>query len=310
MLVSIIIPCYNVQNYIEECVTSAINQTYKNIEIICIDNNSTDTTWNELVKLKQKHPTIIIDKELKPGAPAARNKGINLSSGEWLQFLDADDLLLPNKIELQATLITDNLDIEFAFIAAAHIKRLVNNTQININLLNDNKYTATFLNKTGNTCSNLWNKKDVLAIGAWNEVKTSSQEADLMLRLISNNKSYIVDNNANTIIRDRISGQISQGNKAKKWIEFIDIRINYLQYLKQNKQQEYNKHNGILMDFLMNSILSLAYYDKLSAINYYNSFVKHNWNSAGTYGFNKIKTSLINYLGLNMFLKINAVFKK
>ncbi len=105
MLVSVVIPCYNVEDYIEECIHSAFAQTHKPIEVICIDNNSTDNTWQKLKQLQEKYPSLLIDKELKPGAPAARNKGLALSKGEWIQFLDADDLLLPEKIEHQAKLL-------------------------------------------------------------------------------------------------------------------------------------------------------------------------------------------------------------
>src|SRR5690554_4070958 len=105
MLISIIIPSYNVEDHIEKCVHSAFAQTHKPIEVICIDNNSTDNTWQKLKQLQEKYPSLLIDKELKPGAPAARNKGLALSKGEWIQFLDADDLLLPEKIEHQAKLL-------------------------------------------------------------------------------------------------------------------------------------------------------------------------------------------------------------
>ena len=105
MLVSIVIPCYNVQEYLAECLDSIFAQSYPFLEVICIDNNSTDETYRLLQKTKQKYPTLIIDKESMPGAPAARNKGLALAKGEWIQFLDADDLLLPAKIEHQLNMV-------------------------------------------------------------------------------------------------------------------------------------------------------------------------------------------------------------
>jgi glycosyltransferase involved in cell wall biosynthesis len=82
MLVTIIVPCFNVKEYITECLDSVFVQTYTNIEVICIDNNSTDDTYQFLEKLKQKYPTLLIEKETMPGAPAARNKGLALANGE------------------------------------------------------------------------------------------------------------------------------------------------------------------------------------------------------------------------------------
>jgi len=107
MLISIIILCYNVQNYIVDCVESCIAQTYKSIEIICIDNNSSDKTPVILSDLKKKYPQLILGKEIKPSASAARNRGLSLAKGDWIQFLDADDLLMPAKIKHQVELINE-----------------------------------------------------------------------------------------------------------------------------------------------------------------------------------------------------------
>ncbi|MBL7897068.1 MAG: glycosyltransferase family 2 protein, partial [Crocinitomicaceae bacterium] len=100
-LVSIIIPCYNSEKYIRETVLSVINQTYENIEILCVDNGSTDGTLKILNTLKSDFPQIQLLIQPKKGAPAARNLGLAQSKGEVIQFLDSDDLLIPNKIEKQ-----------------------------------------------------------------------------------------------------------------------------------------------------------------------------------------------------------------
>ena len=85
MLISLIIPAHNVAPYIEECIHSAFAQTYSHIEVICIDNNSSDDTWKKLEQLKQQYPQLIIDKELKPGAPAASKqyKMLKASNNGW-----------------------------------------------------------------------------------------------------------------------------------------------------------------------------------------------------------------------------------
>jgi glycosyltransferase involved in cell wall biosynthesis len=64
-VVSVIIPCFNVQDYIEECLDSVVSQTYTNIEIICVDNYSKDKTWDKLNNLKEKYPQLVITKEKK-----------------------------------------------------------------------------------------------------------------------------------------------------------------------------------------------------------------------------------------------------
>ena len=99
-IVSVIIPCYNVENYINECVESVVNQDYESVELICIDNASTDNTYQKLTELKSKYGFKLFQCTL-PGANNARNLGIEKSSGLWIQFLDADDILYPSKITLQ-----------------------------------------------------------------------------------------------------------------------------------------------------------------------------------------------------------------
>ena len=98
-LVSIIIPSYNCEPYIRLCIESCLNQTYENIEIIVVDDGSKDDTL-AIAKEYEKQGVIVVAQPNK-GAAAARNKGLDLASGEVIQFLDADDALHPEKIQIQ-----------------------------------------------------------------------------------------------------------------------------------------------------------------------------------------------------------------
>ncbi|SDG42148.1 Glycosyltransferase involved in cell wall bisynthesis [Pedobacter terrae] len=98
-LVSIIIPTYNAEKNLAETIKSAINQTWKNKEIILVDDGSTDRSLT-IANQFSENGLIIISQKNK-GAAAARNLGIKKAKGNFFQFLDADDLLSPNKIELQ-----------------------------------------------------------------------------------------------------------------------------------------------------------------------------------------------------------------
>lgn len=105
-LVSIIIPLYNSENFIKKTIESLLNQSYKNIELIIIDDHSTDQSY-QLVKTYQSNK-IRLEKNIRKGACAARNYGFQLSKGDYIQYLDADDILSKNKIETQVAQLSKN----------------------------------------------------------------------------------------------------------------------------------------------------------------------------------------------------------
>lgn len=267
MLISIIIPAYNVEDYIEECVRSAFGQTYKPIEVICIDNNSTDNTWPKLKQLQETYPSLIIEKELKPGAPAARNKGLALSKGQWLQFLDADDLLLPGKLEHQVGIIKD--DAQVCFIAAASEKLSIDGQIFKSVPKLDDPIKSLFTTNLGITSSNLWNRSYVEQIGGWDENIKSSQEADLMFRLLQVNRKVVFDIQPLTVIRERPEGQISTKNPQDNWVRYFNKRVEILNWIKENDTKLYASHQAFFNDSLFGilKIISNQKPDGLAAAN-------------------------------------------
>lgn len=98
-LVSIVVPIYNAENYIERCINSIINQNYKNIEIILVNDGSTDNSLKicETFALNDKRIIIISQKNM--GVSTARNIGINVAKGEYISFVDSDDTIEDNYIQ-------------------------------------------------------------------------------------------------------------------------------------------------------------------------------------------------------------------
>ncbi len=108
-LVSIIVPVHNSSKYLSACLESIINQTYKNIEIICIENGSTDNSLEILNNYKDKIRLIIMKKS---GLSLARNTGINASNGKYISFVDSDDFIENTYIEdLLKTLKKNNSEL-------------------------------------------------------------------------------------------------------------------------------------------------------------------------------------------------------
>lgn len=106
--VSVIIPCYNVELYIEKCLHSIMKQTYKNVEIICINDGSTDGTLNVLNRIAEKDSRVIVISQQNKGLSETRNVGIAQSTGELIMFVDGDDWLETECIE---KCISDDFDL-------------------------------------------------------------------------------------------------------------------------------------------------------------------------------------------------------
>lgn len=104
-LVSIIMPAYQCKSTVEESVRSVLSQTYASWELIIVDDGSSDGTAAVLSRLASEDPRIkVITLERNEGVAAARNHAAETSSGEWIAFLDSDDIWLPEKLERQLSL--------------------------------------------------------------------------------------------------------------------------------------------------------------------------------------------------------------
>ena len=113
--ISVIIPTYNRAEYLVKAVDSVLSQTYQDVEIIIIDDGSTDNTKEVLKKYTGKPQAIKYTYQNNAGAAAARNAGLKMAAGEYIAFLDSDDLWLPEKLEKQIKMMEDNPYFDMIF---------------------------------------------------------------------------------------------------------------------------------------------------------------------------------------------------
>ena len=111
-LVSIIIPVYKVEPYLDKCVQSVIAQTYKDLEIILVDDGSPDRCPQMCDEWAQKDKRIRVIHQKNCGLSGARNTGIREAKGEWLYFLDSDDWIIPECIALMVDCVNNHPDVE------------------------------------------------------------------------------------------------------------------------------------------------------------------------------------------------------
>ena len=268
MLISIIIPTYNVERYVADALDSAIAQTYRPIEIIAIDNNSTDGTLAILHEYEKRFPDLImVLQEPKQGAPAARNLGLRHAKGEWIQFLDADDLLLPEKVERQVKNIGTNKGVTYLS-GGAYFRNLAGQDWRMVPAQDPIKGLMEGL-KGGGTNSNLWARSYLEGIGGWQEDLPGGQDIHLMMELVKLRGSILREEEPLVINRERESGQISTSDPILHLKTHIAIRTEFISYLKAHRPDYYAANRSYLMQSVFRFIRMLAGHSPQEAIRQY-----------------------------------------
>ena len=120
-LVSIVMPAYNCEKYVVEAINSILAQTYRNWELLVLDDGSKDNTLRIIEEFSQKDSRIkALPNGKNMGVSATRNRGIELASGEWIAFLDSDDMWNPEKLEKQFEIVEKEA-AEFLFTGSSYI---------------------------------------------------------------------------------------------------------------------------------------------------------------------------------------------
>ncbi len=228
---SVIIPCFNVEDYIQNCLDSVLLQGPIVHHTFVVNNNSTDETISKVLSWQKVHPDfcLTILEENNPGSSAARNRALALVETKWIQFLDADDLLLPKKIAHQIH-CHPSADV---ICSGASYRKLSGEEKTIQPKSNVPLGLVIGKGAAGNTCSNLFSSSAIRAVGGWDESLQSSQEYDLMFRLWKKGGSFKVDPNARAIIRERENGQISKRSGSGNLVRHIHLRGQMIPYFRR-----------------------------------------------------------------------------
>ncbi|TQI71944.1 glycosyl transferase family 2 [Gramella sp. Hel_I_59] len=212
-LVSVIIPNFNSIKFIEATLDSVFNQTYKNIEIIIIDDGSTDGSFEYISNLDNQNIKLL--KSPGKGACAARNYGLRLAKGEFIQFLDADDLFSPNKIESQVSALRNQPE-SIAVCSTKHFYETIDKGVITDRefLYTTSDTEAFLLNLYGaNGQQNMvqtsaWLTPRILLdkVAPWDETLSKDQDGEYFCRVVTTAKKVIYTPETVNYYRKHIKG--------------------------------------------------------------------------------------------------------
>lgn len=231
--VSVVIPVYNVENYLEECLESIINQTLKDIEIICINDGSTDNSLSILNEYAKKDNRIHVISQENQGQAVARNNGMKYINGEYFCFMDADDLLDLNTLEeclkvseeksldfvMYKLINFDDYDNEF-YTTPGYDMQLVANTVKN-NVFNYKTLGELIFYVTVSPVNKLFNTKFILDNDIRFPEGTVFEDNIFFWRMFFNaNKCYFIQEH---YYKRRRHATSTTGDGNERWVDAIEI---------------------------------------------------------------------------------------
>lgn len=269
--VSVIIPCYNSAKWIGAAVESCIDQGSCIKEIIIIDDHSTDNSWDILTSLKEKHGSVIIEQNPLKGANNARNYGFSLSSGNFIQWLDSDDFLLPGKLDAQLLFMEKNPSVDIVY----SDWRLDTYNENQILCKSEYKQSSDYLDYLKELLKDNWVAPHVyllrreivrqtINMNGWNPSTRVAQDREFFTKAaLAGAKFRYVEGIAAVYNRrlnmKSVSRSMSDEDKARNIIQLLNDFIEVLQAQSWINETKKNKYKKIL-------ITQILYYTSIYSI--------------------------------------------
>lgn len=249
-LVSVVIPVYNSAYTIVDCIDSVKGQTYKNIEIIVVDDGSTDSTMEKVRAIASECnlQKIVIIEQKNSGPSSARNRGIEVAEGNYIAFLDSDDMWYPDKIARQMEiLLNNNSAVLVGCLYSIGDKEVFSDFSFGV----EKKSLFQLLLKNCFITSTVMCRREILLCYRFNESQKYSEDYRLWLQLAATGCVCLLQNEVLTRMNDKpLWG--GTGLSAKLWLMEKGELSNY-KFL-------YNKNYISFFCFSFVSTISLAKY--------------------------------------------------
>lgn len=272
-MVSILVPAYNSEQFIEETLVSCVNQDYTAVEVIVVDDGSTDRTLEIAKRWENRHKNVYVFSQQNKGACAARNLALEKSTGEYVMFLDADNIISPNKVKAQMELLAAaNDDMAVATCPWDRFYHTIEDAKFpKLNVYKD--YDKGF-----DLLMDLWNRSEMfetacylishkLAIkaGEWVVGLKKNQDGEYFSRVLANASKVLFCPQGKLYYRTGDYDSVSKGNSKAKIEALLDSFIRYKQTALSYEESERVKV-ALTRNFSMFMYLYYGQYSDLCAI--------------------------------------------
>ncbi|MBK9148781.1 MAG: glycosyltransferase family 2 protein [Flavobacteriales bacterium] len=265
MKAAVVIPCHNVAALMPRAIASLRDQGISRLEVIAVDDASTDGTLEALhgiasdacVRLR------VIALRERSGACAARNAGMAATDAEWVQFLDADDALRPGKI-LRQLALAERYGADA--VAGAYSNRYEDGRAEEVLPLGGDPWMALVRTRIGTTSANLFRRQAVLDAGGWDKGLRSSQDYELLFRMLKRDAVIAWDMEPGCEVLKRARGSISRTDERENWLRYIELRRAMRDHLRGSGAEANAAVIAAADQYLFMAIRVLSAHDRRAAI--------------------------------------------
>lgn len=235
-LITIIIPNYNRAAYLKEALHSLLQQTYENWEALVVDDGSTDASDKVAEDFKDPRIQFIERARLPKGAPACRNIGIERALGEFIIFLDSDDVLAVHCLEQRSKYMQTHKDLDFAVFPMLFFNKTPNDSKLLWNKKNRTLELERFINldTVWQTTGPIWKKKALQKIGGFDEGLHCWQDVQIHAKALMQQLKYKMANNVlpDAYYRKESKDSISQSGTSS--LPKMESKKRVYFYIKKN----------------------------------------------------------------------------
>ena len=217
-MLSIIMPCYNQAQYIDEAIQSVVRQTYKDWELIIVDDGSTDDSFSIAKRYAQSDSRIQVHSQENGGPSKARNNGARLAIGKYLLFFDSDDIILPTLLEEGIRYMEDNENCALFYPRVRYFGSRNEEEKLRFTSYKNMLCEASIL------CTSIIRKTDYERIGGFDESMRGYEDWEMFIRLLYHND--FVCQSENILFKYRIhrhegSVNLQAIRRSKEIMEYI-----------------------------------------------------------------------------------------